>query len=44
MRALMSSLAALVALPLASVAGTLPLDAAHWEDRNPLGGANGDVK
>ena len=38
MRALMLSLAALVALPFASVSGTMPLDAAHWEDRNPLGG------
>ena len=38
MRSLFLLSAALVALPIASVSGTLPLDAAHWEDRNPLGG------
>ena len=41
---LMLPLAALAASPLVAVSGTLPLDAAHWEDRNPLGGANGDVR
>lgn len=34
-----SPLASLVALPLVAVSGTLPLDAAHWEDRNLLGTA-----